>query len=164
VREQKRISVEHPFEINSLVDSVGEINDFGIGAKILTRCQYPCQQEGGIDGGYFAIPSSLSGFRVQPMIEPSALLKSFLRKKAKCVTRSFHSLLRSYPLSLGGNAKSGQTKTCGRDTRNIAMTLSERRTIHSRAVGYQACLRIRLLPKVLKGTSLEVFNEDLVLA
>jgi hypothetical protein len=44
------------------------------------------------------------------------------------------------------------------------MTLSERRTIHSRAVGYQSGLWIGLLPKVLKGTSLQILNEEFVLA
>src|SRR5690349_22844642 len=42
------------------------------------------------------------------------------------------------------------------------MVLIERRPIHARAIGYEACVWIGLFPKVTEGALLEVVNESVV--
>src|SRR6185436_7013086 len=96
------------------------------------------------------------------MIEPAVCMESLVPKKAQCIAHTFMGLFGVDPFSLGSNAKSGQTKTCSRYTRHVAMILVQWRTIHARPIGHQASLRIGLLQKVLKGTPLQLFKKSFI--
>ena len=98
------------------------------------------------------------------MIEPAVLLESLMAEKAKCSTHALARLVGGDPLPFRSNTKRSQTKTSSRDTRYVAVLLVQRRIVCSRAIGYETGVGIGLVPKVLKGSTLEVFEKLLVLA
>jgi hypothetical protein len=60
---------------------------------------------------------------------------------------------------IGGNTQRRQTKTGGGDAGNMAVTLRQRRAIHSRTVRHQACFGVRFLPEVTEGSLLQIVDE-----
>ncbi|HYV83685.1 MAG TPA: hypothetical protein VE931_09235, partial [Pyrinomonadaceae bacterium] len=63
--------------------------------------------------------------------------------------------------TIGGDTKRRQTKTCGRNTRHILVRCIERRAVHPRTIGDEACLWIGLFPEIVKRALLQIINERL---
>ena len=83
------MTVEHPAKVDAAVDPAGEANDFLIVAETLAYSENAREQNGSVDRGDFAIPTSLAGLRIKPVIEPAVLLVSTCVEEAKCVSCAF---------------------------------------------------------------------------
>lgn len=154
--------IEHPLEVDAFVNLGGQAHDLQIITEPLAGRKHSGQQQGSVNRRHFTLPTSFAALRVHPMIKPTVFLQSLVTKKTQCIARAFTGLFGSDPFSLGRNTKSGQTKPCSRDTRNVAMSFVQWRTIPPCAVGHQAGVGIGLLPKILKGTSLEIFKKSFI--
>ena len=90
------------------------------------------------------------------------LLQGVVSEEAQRCARPRASRLRLNPMAFSGNTKRCQTKAGRRNAGNAAMFLIRWRAISARTIEHQTCARITLLPKILKGTTLEVFEEYFV--
>jgi hypothetical protein len=89
------------------------------------------------------------------------LLKCLVGKETQSAAYSLAGRCRSYPATLGANADCRQTKACCRDAADIPMTFIEWGVIHASSIRHQPGLWIGLLPKVLKGAMLQIFEKEL---
>src|SRR5258707_1082768 len=104
MRKEQSMPVNHPTKVDAVIDQRGHPADFPIVAKALTRREHATEQQCRIYGRDFAVPSTSSGFCIQPVIEPSMFLKSFSSKESQCITRALTCLSGRDPLALGRNA------------------------------------------------------------
>src|SRR6478736_850347 len=100
MRKKQGVAVEHPREINALVDQSREPHDLTIIMKALPRSQDTREQQRRVYRRDFAIPSSLACSRVEPVIKPPALFVRSLGKKMKSTADSFARVILVDPSSL----------------------------------------------------------------
>src|SRR5436305_10633181 len=94
MREKEGMSIEHPREINALVNLGCQPHDLLIMTKLLTRGQDASQKERRINGRDFAHPAPRARLRIQPVIEPTVKLLGALRKKTeRCACALFRIML-----------------------------------------------------------------------
>src|SRR5689334_1109248 len=96
------------------------------------------------------------------MIEPAALLKSACIEEAQRVARALECLSSGNPISIESDAERSQTKTSSGDAGDIRVTLRQRRSIDTRAIRHEPCLRIGLLPEVTKRTLLKIVEKGCI--
>ncbi len=83
------MAVEHPAKVDALVDPACQSHDLLIVAKTLTDGENTCEQQRRIDRRDFAVPTSLAGLGIEPMIEPTMLLIGARVEEAQRVARAF---------------------------------------------------------------------------
>jgi hypothetical protein len=69
------MTVEHPAKVDAAIYPAGESAYLPIVTKTLSDCKDSGEQQRGINRRDFAVPASLAGFRVEPVIKPATLLK-----------------------------------------------------------------------------------------
>src|SRR5215213_436303 len=99
------MTVEHPAKVDAIVNASGALNDFAIVAKALAHGENACQQKRRVDRRDFAVPTSLTCFRVHPVIEPAALIESSRIEKAKCVACAFEGFSPRDPTTIRGDTE-----------------------------------------------------------
>ena len=97
------------------------------------------------------------------MIKPASLLKRTSIEEPQCVTRAFERRCTFDPATFDRDADSSQTKTSGRNARDVLMTRRQRRSVHSRAIEHEPRLRICLFPEVAKRSLLKIVEERFML-
>src|SRR5678816_1927460 len=75
MRQKQWVAVEHPAKVDTVINASGALDDFSIVAKALTHGKDAGQQQCRVNRRDFAVPASLAGLRVEPMIKPAALIK-----------------------------------------------------------------------------------------
>lgn len=158
------MAVEHPAKIDSLIDLACESYNFPIVAKTLARGENARKQECGVDGGDFTVPSPFAGFRIHPVVKPTALLKRASIKESQCVTRALERLGFLDPFSFCRNTDCREAEPCGGNARDVLVTWRQGRTVHARAIRHETCLGIGLFPEVTKGAFLKISDERFVLS
>ena len=153
------MTIEHPAKVDAPVDPLSESRDFLIVAKALAHSENARQQQCRIYRRDFAVPTALACLRIEPVIEPTALVKRASVEEPQRFACAFECCGFVDPIPVDGDADSSQTKTSGSNARNVLMTRRQRRAIHARAIRYESCLRIGLFPKVTKRTLLEIREE-----
>lgn len=130
------MTVEHPAKVNAVINPGREPDDLRIAREALLDRENSGQQQRGIDRRDLAVPAAVAGLCVEPVIEPTALLKRTRIEEAQGVARAFDCAAACNPIAFRGDAKSGEAETRSRDARNVTMTFGQRRTIHPRAIRY----------------------------
>ena len=156
------MAVEHPAKVDAFVDVRGEANDLRIRSEALPHGENASEQQRGVYGGDFAVPAAFAAAGIEPVIKPAALLKGARGEEAQRVTSPFNSLGALNPVAIRGDAKRSQTKAGGGDARYVLMVLVQRRAVHARAVGHEACVWVGLFPEIAEGALLKVGDESVV--
>src|SRR5688572_25363550 len=104
--------VEHPLKINALVNPRCEIDNLSVLTKILSRRQHSGQQKRRVYGRDFALPTSLPGGGVQPMIKPPGLMLGAFGKKTQGQAYPFTGFFSLQPIALSGYAQRSKSETC----------------------------------------------------
>src|SRR4030095_14411619 len=114
--------VLHPLKINVLVDLRCESHYLFIVSKKLPRCEYAAEQQRRVDRRDLAIPSSGTGARVHPVIEPAVFAGSSFCEKAKGCARTIASCLGLDPTAGGRDAQRCKTESGSGDAGHTAMS------------------------------------------
>src|SRR6185503_1244897 len=99
------MAVEHPAKIDAPVDPICEPDDFHILTKALPDRKNARNQQRCVDRRDFAVPTTLTGFRIQPVIEPAALMKGPRIKESKRVACALECLLLLNPVATDCDAE-----------------------------------------------------------
>jgi hypothetical protein len=129
--------------------------------KTLSNGQNTGKKQSGIDRRDFAVPTSFTRPRVEPVIEPAALLVRARFEEAQRIECALSCLRLCDPFPICGDAERRQTKTCGGDTGDILVTGVERFSIHARPIRYKPRIRIGLFPEILKRATLKIVKKRL---
>lgn len=162
MREQGRMTVEHPPEISALVDCGCQAHDFLIMGELLTRRQHARQKQRRVYGRHFTLPTSGAALGIQPMVKPAMILLSTISKEPERGPHPLFGLIVGNPFPFGSYAKRRQAKSGRGNARHLAMVLVQWRVVGPCAVGNETSPGIRLLPKVLKLAALHVFKKYFV--
>ena len=99
------MAIEHPAEVDTLVDTARQSHYFRIVTKTLANGKNTTQQQSRINRRYFAVPTSLTSLRIEPVIKPAALLVGTRVEEAQGVKSTLLCLGFFYPVSIGSNAE-----------------------------------------------------------
>lgn len=101
------MAVEHPAEVNAVVNPVREANDFRIAGEALLYSENTAEQQRRVDRGDLAVPAPVACFCVEPVVEPAALMKGSRIEKAQRDASAFDRLAAWNPIPISGDAESG---------------------------------------------------------
>ncbi len=105
VRQQQRMAVQHPPKIDAPVDLVRQPRDFRVAGKTLPHREDARKQQRGVDRRDLAVPTSLPGLDIDPVIEPTALVKRPVGEEAQSISRALHRMRRFDPAPIDGDAE-----------------------------------------------------------
>ena len=113
--------VEHPPEVDALVNLRSQSWYFRIVVKILPDGQDAGEQQRGVDRGRFTLPAPFSRLRVHPVVEPAMLMPRFVCKELERFARALPCVVAADPIAVGCNAERRQAKAGCRNARNVLM-------------------------------------------
>src|SRR6185503_744880 len=128
------MTVLHPRKIDIFIDSGCESDYLLIVSKELTRSQYATQQQRGIDRRDFAVPFSLAGACIHPVIEPAVNTRCTLGEKAERCDGTVASSVLFDPTPRGRDTQRGQAEPGCRNTGHAPMILVVWRSVCSHAI------------------------------
>src|SRR5262249_20846405 len=136
VRQQQRISVQHPSEINALVDLCRQGNDLRVVGELRSHRQNAREQERSVYRRNLALPSTLAGIKVHPVIEPPVYILRAVQEEAERHSQPPPRLVAKNPMSIRGDAQRSETKSGGADARDVVtrVPVSDSRAVCVRAV------------------------------
>src|ERR1700693_74364 len=117
------------------------------------------QQDGGIHGREFGIPNSFSRVNVCEMVDKESMCRHLLPQKAQSSQHPVPNIGRRNKFPLLTDAKSGQAKSCGRNTGHDGIVIFQ--AIAS--IPDQTSLHPRLIPEVLEVSLLHFLQKIVVL-
>src|SRR5262249_42286160 len=161
VRQQERVSIQHPSKINALVDLGSERDDLGVGVELCSRGENPGQQKRGVNRGNLALPSALAGLQVHPMIEPAVHVFGAAPEKTKRGSQPRLRIVVSDPFSVGADAQRRETKARRADARDVVtrVFVSHSRTVGTRAIKHETGAEVRLFDEVREAAMTKLFEK-----
>src|SRR5258708_9831043 len=134
VREQVTIAIQHPLEVNAVIDLLGQLWDLGVVGKKLRCRQYASQKIGGVNGRYLAIPFAIAIGNIHPMIEPSMFLERSGGKKPQRDSNALGCLFPRNPSMFSADADGGHSEAGSRETGDIATRSLNSTSVRASAV------------------------------
>ena len=133
-REQVRVPVEHPGEVDPFVDGGCVAHDGAIRRQCLSCRQHTREQQGGVDGRQFAPPFPGAGARVDEVVEPAALVRHAVGKEAQRRAHARDGIFAWRPPALGGDTQCSQAEPRRGDAGDVLLARLMRRAVGARAV------------------------------
>ena len=147
VRQQRRVAVAHPVEIEAVVDRRGEARDLGIAGEALAHAEDPTHQQRRVDRRHLALPLARPSVDVDPVVEPALLVRLPFGKGAQRGARALEDRVAWLPAALRGDAHAGQAEADRGDAADLDVVVARRRAVGARSVADDPRCRIGLLPE-----------------
>ena len=163
VRQQRRMAVAHPVEIEAVVDHRGQAWDLGIAGEALADTEDAAHQQRRVDRRHFALPLARPGVDVDPVIEPAVLVLLPLGKRAQRRARALEDGLARLPAPFRRDAHPRQAEADRRDAADLDVVVARRRSVGARSVADDARRRIGLLPEERERAPRQILEERVVI-
>src|ERR1700732_489589 len=111
MRQDQRIAVQHPLEIDSIIDLFSEPGDIGILGKVPCRRECAAEKECRVHRRNLAIPLARAIRYLHPVIKPAMLMEGSRGEELQSGSNALSCLVAWNPAMLGPDADSSETES-----------------------------------------------------
>ena len=158
-REQMRMAVQHPVEVDAFVQRTCGPHDPFVVLEGLADGQHTGHEECGIDRRHFAAPLAATGPPVDEVIEPAVMMRQVSAANSRSRGRAPPPRARQ-PASRSATDKRRQSEARCCHARDVLLRME--RPVGSGAVQHLARAWVAVVPEVLERATLEVLEPGMI--